>query len=191
MSLFRWVYDALAVIGTSVLVFAGGVLIVGAASSAYQTIRFGWNKNSRPTTSSEAAAKPAAAAPAVAAARLALPIGREQARAEGIAGPQRRSLFINPFGTPMLRTRNAWVERHKRGQFLLVTRDAYFVARRAGPTVLALRLPDGSAIAMQNHTLSNGDRLAYARFCSDPPDSLVAVDLPSDSLSPTQSQECR
>ena len=191
MSLLRWVYDALAVIGTSVLVLAGGVFIISAAASGYQSIRDGGGKDSRPTSTSEAVAEPAVATPAVPEPRLTLPIGREQARAEGIAGPERRSLFVNPFGTPMRRTRNAWVERHKQGQFLLVTRDAYFVARRAGPTVLALRLPDGSAVAMQSHTLPNGERLAYVRFCYDPPDSLVAVDLPSDSLAPTQSQACR
>ncbi len=191
MSLLRGAYDALAFLGSSVLAVAGGVLIIGAASSAYQNIQSGWNKDSRPTTTGAAATRPAAAARAASAPSLVLPVGREQARAKGIAFRENRSLFINPFGTPMLRTRNAWVERPKRNQFLLVTRDAYFVARRAGPSVLALRLPDGRAVAMENHQLADGSRLAFVRFCSEPPDSLLAVHVPPDSISPHRSDMCQ
>lgn len=191
MAFFRWVYDMLAVLGTAVL-----IIIVLAVGGRYATGLY------RSWTDPDAGRMPSTAAtpnagtdqvrptslPAAARTR---PLGREAAAARSIAMPEARHLFVDVAGTPVLRTRNAWVERHGVGDFLLVTRDAFFVARLRPPQQRVLQWRNGRVVPFEYHDLADGQRVAFARFCEMPPDSLVSIVVRGDSTPPLWSDPCK
>lgn len=191
MGFLRWVYDMLAVLGTVVLVF----IVLAVSGSYVEGVYRSW-KDPRPPRSASSAATPRASADQVRptkppGASSTHPLGREAARAQSIALPDARHLFVDVAGTPVLRTRNAWIERHGVADFLLVTRDAFFVASLRPPQQRVLELPNGRVVPFEYHELADGQRVAFARFCEMPPDSLLAIVLRVDSTPPLWSDPCR
>lgn len=190
MALLRWLYDMLAVLGTVVLMFIALAIGGSYVSGVYRS----WTQPAPGRRPSSAATPNAGtdrvrptALPAAAQTR---PLGREAARARGIAMPEPRRLFDDFVGTPVLRTRNAWVERHGTRDYLLVTRDAFFVARLRPPQQRVLRLRNGRVIPFEYHDLADGQRVAFARFCEVPPDSLVMSIIRADSTTNLWSPPC-
>lgn len=189
MALLRWLYDMLAVLGTVVLIFIGLAVAGSYVSGLYRS----WTAP-EPRRLPSAAATPRAGTDQVRPASVptaSRPLGREAARAQSIAIPESRHLFVDVSGTPVLRTRNAWVERHGRRDFLLVTRDAFFVARLRAPHQRVLRLRSGQVVPFEYHDLADGRRVAFVRFCEAPPDSLVSVIVRADSTPPRWSDPCK
>lgn len=190
MALLRWLYDMLAVLGTVVLIFIALAIGGSFVSGVYRS----WTQPD-PGRRPSSAATPNAGTDQVRRttspeAQSTRPLGREAARERGIAMPEARRLFVDVAGSPVLRTRNAWVERHGRRNYLLVTRDAFFVARLRPPQQRVLQLGNGRVIPVEYHDLADGQRVAFARFCEVPPDSLVMSIIRADSTTNLWSPPC-
>ncbi|WKW11644.1 hypothetical protein Strain138_000901 [Pseudogemmatithrix spongiicola] len=190
MAFLRWLYDMLAVLGTVVLIFIALAVGGNYATGVYRS----WTQPD-PGRRPSAAATPNAGTDHVRPTTLPTaprtrPLGRDAARERGIAMPESRRLFVDVAGSPVLRTRNAWVEHHGRRDYLLVTRDAFFVARLRPPQQRVLQLGNGRVVPFEYHDLADGQRVAFARFCEMPPDSLVSLVVRTDSTPPLWSDPC-
>lgn len=174
MGFVRLIYNLLAIIGAVVI----GFIVFASAVSGWKRIT-----GSTPQTSVAArASKPSGldARPML----TALPVGRADAESRGMLVANTFELFTLQAGQPTPRTSDAWIERHGRGEFLVVSPDALLRPRRDGSRHVAFRLPDGSAVRVHWIGRPGVGRVGFARFYSRPPEGLVIVTLPGDSILP-------
>lgn len=173
MAFLRFVYSLLSILGAVVI---GFVIFVSVVS--------GWKR----TTSRSPAAATTRAAPldvnALRGGLSALPVGRTNAKSRGMLVADSQELLARVDGQLVTRTRDVWIERHGREEFLVVSTDLTLRPRRDTSRHVAFLLPDGSAVKVYWVGLPDVGYVGFARFHSRPPERLEIVTVRSDSMLP-------
>lgn len=189
MPLLRLLYNTLAVIGACAIAFAAVSTGANLLEDRRHKARVEAHKDPTPVRASTPNTPAAPAAPGaeasavpVAASAGGIPLGRREAGARALLVARNQHLFVEVQGQRHVRTTDVWIERHGRHEYLWVTFDPFVLGTPRTGLVTALRLPDGSVESLSRQTLASGHDVAVARFRRLPPDSLLLVAIPPESL---------